>query len=94
MFVSIMKLLYDRLPCTSNFMKIKQEYHRSHGLESPKVKKIDSPTLMRNIQDQLQTQNLKPLKLDLSPCESKEGIQIGKSGHSSQLTSPEVRVKK
>jgi hypothetical protein len=77
-----MKLLLDRLPCTKNFMKLKQEYHKRHGLESPKVKGIASPIVMRNIRDQYHTQNLNPLKLNLTPCDSRDGSLIGKLGHS------------
>jgi len=89
-----MKLLYDGLPCTSNFMRLKQEYYKSKGLDSPKVKKIASPILLNKLPEQPLGLNFKPLKFNLSLCDSSEGEPgMARIGHPTQKRSPDVRVK-
>ena len=46
MFVSLMRVLYDTLPCTQNFLRLKAKYQEN---SSNKVKAIASPNIIRGL---------------------------------------------
>ena len=54
MFYSVMRVLYDTLPCTKNFLRKKRQFRRNFEDSSPlahkqKVKEIASPKMVRGL---------------------------------------------
>jgi hypothetical protein len=46
MLTSLIEVLHAGLPCTDNFMYLKQLYLESIGVASPRVKQIASPNIL------------------------------------------------
>ena len=52
MFFSIMRVLHNTLPCTSNFIRLKSKFVKEHANtieDRPNIKAIASPTMVRGL---------------------------------------------
>ena len=52
MFFSIMRVLHNTLPCTSNFFRLKSKFvleHTNSIEDRPNIKAIASPTMVRGL---------------------------------------------
>lgn len=102
MFFSIMRVLHNTLPCTSNFIRLKSKFVKEHANtieDRPNIKAIASPTMVRGLAFFKEESNMTVISKNLKDISPKEISTPGQNfaalvSQTEKSLSPDVRVKR